>query len=178
MVAGGRGKTECPGLKGETGAMCPELRPDCEEAWGSDLLSGRGLLAELALLELALARTWLELANWAPSPPDLTTSESFLPALVLLLSELACSELPDLLSMCGAWECAGACVDGEWLCLWVWLGVCRGGELELGDRELEDKDGHEAPPPLELPFGTRKAALSNEPFVTRTSLRQSPDDLE
>lgn len=49
------------------------------------MLSGRGLLAELALLELALARTWLELANCAPSSPDLEVSdESFL--LVLLES--------------------------------------------------------------------------------------------
>ena len=40
-------------MKGETGAMCPEPRP----GWGSGLLSGRGLQAELALLELALART-------------------------------------------------------------------------------------------------------------------------
>jgi len=43
--------------------MCPEPRPGCEEACGSALLSGRGLLAELALLELELARMWLELAN-------------------------------------------------------------------------------------------------------------------
>ena len=45
-----------------------------------------------------------------------------MPALLLLLeSELACSELPGLLSMCGAWECDGGCVEGEWLCLWGWL---------------------------------------------------------
>lgn len=43
--------------------MCPELSPDCEEACRSALLSGWGLLAELALLELVLARMWLELAN-------------------------------------------------------------------------------------------------------------------
>lgn len=121
MEAGGKGKTECPGLNGETGAMCPEPRLDCEEACGSVLLSGRGLLAELALLELALARTWLEFANCAPSIPDLAASESFLPALLLLLSKLADSELPGLLSMCGAWECGEGCVDGEWLCLWGWL---------------------------------------------------------
>lgn len=102
MVAGGRGKTECPGLKGETGAMCPDPSPDCEDACRSVLLSGRGLLEELALLEFALARTWLELANWAPSIPDFAASESFLPELLLLLSELACSGLPDLLSMIGA----------------------------------------------------------------------------
>lgn len=145
--------------------MWPELRPDCEEAWGSALLSGRGLLAELALLELALARTWLELANCAPSIPDLAASESFL---LPLLSEFVCSELPDLLSVCGAWECD--CVDGEWLCL------CRGGGLELGDREWGGKDEHEAAPLLELPLGTLKAALSEDPFV-RASFRQSPDDL-
>lgn len=43
--------------------MCPELSPGCEEACRSDLLSGWGLLAELALLELVLARMWLELAS-------------------------------------------------------------------------------------------------------------------
>lgn len=43
--------------------MCPEPKPGCEETCESALLSGRGLLAELALLELALARMWLELAN-------------------------------------------------------------------------------------------------------------------
>lgn len=63
MLAGGNGKTECPGLKGETGAMWPELSPGCEEACRSALLSGWGLLAELALLELVLARMWLELAS-------------------------------------------------------------------------------------------------------------------
>lgn len=106
--------------------------------------------------------------------PDL--SESFLPALLLLLSELDCSELPLLLSMCEAWECDGGCVEGEWLCLWAWLCVCMGEGLELGDWEWGGKDGAALLP--ELPFGTLKAALSECPFDKTTSLRLSPDDLE
>lgn len=99
--------------------MCPELSPDWVEAWGSLLLSGRGLLAELALLELALARTWLELASRALSCAALEESESFLPPLLLLVeSEAGCSELGDFLSVCWFWGWDGGCVEGEWLCLW------------------------------------------------------------
>lgn len=64
-------------------------------------------------------------------------------------------------------------MEGEWLCLWG-----REGELEFDDLEWEGKGEHEVFPPLELPFGTLKAALSDAPFVTKTSLRQSLDDFE
>ena len=56
MEVGGMGKTECPGLKGETGATCPAPPGGAGPDW-LGLLSGRGLPAELELLELALART-------------------------------------------------------------------------------------------------------------------------
>lgn len=166
MDAGGKGKTECPGLKGEMGAMCP---PGCdeedeEEAWGSDLLSGRGLLAELALLELALARTWLELANCAPSRADLEESdESFL---LLVLPESVAEAWSDIGGVRLEGERAEE-EEGEWLCL-------SGGERDTGEREWGGKGGHETEEPVELPFGILKGLLSEEPFVTITSFLDSP----
>lgn len=96
ILEGGRGKTEWPGLNGDTGATCPALSP-VWESWGSALLSGCGLLEELALLELALALAWLELAICAWSRPDLPWSVSFFTG--PLLSPELCSALPDLESV-------------------------------------------------------------------------------
>lgn len=128
------------------------------------MLSGRGLLAELALLELALARTWLELANCAPSSADLQESdESF-----LLLPE----------SVMEAWSGMGGvrfegerAEEGEWLCL-------SGGERDTGEREWGGKGGHDAEGPVELPFGTLKGLPSDDPFVTITSFLDSPLELD
>lgn len=128
-VEAGKGNTECPGLNGEIGATWLELAKDVCGGWESFLLSGRGLLEALPLLELTLARAWLELAIWALS--SLQLSKSFFPtrSLPLLLSVLE-SELPVLES-----TLRGFCMDGDcvWRCTCAWPGACWDGEQVLGD---------------------------------------------